>query len=176
MITFYLYFLFLLCTNLTHANLDGLIAKRDALQFEYNLVQDSPATFYLVIDLAAEELYLKADANLLRTCKIIHATEKMPQQTQIVTLQMHIEPYTPIASPRRLLPLDFSGRLTNGPKHRSRLYFTPPLLIQSNEISASNRTPTIQLGNQDIKALASALAIANQAILIPNTTPGIKTP
>lgn len=170
MIPFNLCFIICIFAHFAYADLDTLIFKRNALQLEYDLVQSSPATYYIVIDFPSQELYLKADANLLRTCKINQSAGQIPHKTQLFTLQMHIEPYTPIASAQRLLPLDFSGRLTNGPKHRSQLYFTPPLLMQSAGLPKTTHIPTIQLSDQDIKALASALTTNNNAILIPNQT------
>lgn len=145
--------------------------KKQALQIEYNLVKQTPETYYILIDLKAQEAYLKADANLLRTCKIKGVFGTIPNITQKLTLQKHLFPHTSTISPKRLLPLDFVGRLTKGPKHRSRLYFMPSFILQSVDLPTPKNLSGILLENHDIKALASALVPQNNAILLPLSTP-----
>jgi hypothetical protein len=156
-----------------HADTNTLQAKKDALFLEYDLVQGSPATYYLIINNATQEVYLKADANLLRTCKILKSFRKGHLQTKKLQLQNHVLPYTPEPRTRlrkRLLPLDFSERLTSGPKHRSRLYFSPSFLIQSSELPIPPNLSGIFLNHQDMKAIASALPLQAPTILVPALT------
>ncbi|MBT4141337.1 MAG: hypothetical protein HOE48_25745 [Candidatus Latescibacteria bacterium] len=155
------------------ADINTLRTKKEALQLEYNLVKNSPTSYYLIIDFAAKEAHLKADANLLRTCKIMDSFGNIPPRTQKLTLHNHIQPYT--TEPKtvyrqRELPLDFSERLTNGPKSRSRLYFMPSFLIQSAGLPTPRDMPGIQLSKQDTKALASALPPNTITIVIPSTS------
>lgn len=166
----YLLVFFLLQTA-AYADLDKLHNKKRALEIELGLVRETPATYYLVLDLQAQIVYLKADANLIRACKVINTFGPLPPHTQALVLHTHVKPYAPIASPNRLLPLNFSNRLTQGPKHRSRLYFTPSFLIQSADLPPHRSVAGIGLENHDIKALASALTQPNQAIFIPAHLP-----
>jgi hypothetical protein len=166
-------FLFLLISPI-HAETNPLQNKKEALQLELNLVQQAPATYYLIIDFTAKEVHLKADANLLRTCTILGSFGIKHTQTEELILNKLITPQTSepsVISRRRPLPLDFSGRLTTGPKHRSRLYFAPTFLVQSADLPTSNHIPGIRLSNPDIKALASALVPSSKAILIPQMVP-----
>jgi hypothetical protein len=161
---------FLISLSHTHADVAFLTNKKTALQFEYDFIKEHPATYYLVIDLSTQEAYLKADAHLLRTCKILDQFGISPTQTQQLSLQTHILPHTPepkTISRNRPLPLNFSGRLVTGPKHRSLLYFMPSFMIQSNELPKPTHLSGICLSNQDIKAIASALKHQSSTILLP---------
>lgn len=153
-----------------HADVNTLQAQKEALQLEYNLVQNSPGTYYLIINFLTQEVYLKADANLLRTCKILNWSGKIPTRAQKLTLQNHILPGTPEPKTilrKRALPLDFFERLTKGPKNRSRLYFLPSFMIQSSNELSSAQMPSIFLSLPDTKAIASALSHNATAIVIP---------
>lgn len=152
------------------AEIATLQNQKAALQFEYDFVRQKPATYYLLIDFNDQKVYLKADANLLRTCQILGSFGELKRQTQLLIFQQHIIPYTPesaTTSRQRPLPMDFSGRLTKGPKHRSRLYFTPAFIIQSSELPTLETLNGIQLSNEDVKAISSALTPESKAILLP---------
>jgi hypothetical protein len=175
---FNIIFLFMTLTTVVNAEPGPLQNKKSALQFEVDLVQQSPATFYLVIHFPVGETHLKSDANLLRTCKILGVFGTLPTQTQQLSLHTHILPQT--SEPKRIsrsrpLPLDFAGRLSRGPKHRSRLYFVPSFIIQSVDLPIPHKMPGVQLSNRDIKALASAIDKHTPAILLPQNpmTPGL---
>ena len=164
-------FLFFIFTPLVHADIAFLKNKKAALQFEYDYIKKNPGTYYLVIDLNTNEAHLKADALLLRTCQIRDQFGIKPSQTQQLTLQAHIFPHTPEPesfSRHRLLPLNFSGRLGTGPKHRSRLYLMPSFIIQSNDLTKPPHISGISLSNPDMKAMASALKPQSLIILLPS--------
>lgn len=167
-------FLLFIITPPTQADIAFLKNKKAALQFEYDYIQENPATYYLVIDLNTNEAYLKADAHLIRTCQILGQFGHSPSQTQQLTLQTHVLPLTPEPKTiprRRLLPLNFAGRLGTGPKHRSRLYFMPSFIIQSNDLPQPTHISGISLSNPDIKAIASALKLKSHTILLPSDIP-----
>jgi len=176
---FHIILLLFIFISPSQADLAFLKNRKAALQFEYDFIKENPATYYLIIDLNTNEAHLKADAHLLRTCKILDQFGVAPSQTQQLTLQDHIFPNTPepqSISRHRLLPLHFSGRLGTGPKQRSRLYFMPSFLIQSNELTKPTHLSGICLSNQDIKALASALKPLSHTIILPaNLPPNGKT-
>jgi hypothetical protein len=159
-----------------YADLAFLKNRKAALQFEYDLIKEKPATYYLVIDLGTNEAHLKADAHIIRTCKILDHFGNLPTQTQMLTLQTHILPHTPAPetiSRHHLLPLHFSNRLGTGPTQRSRLYFMPSFLIQPNELAQPSHISGICLSNSDIKALASALKLQSHIIIFPSHMPFI---
>lgn len=155
------------------ADLDALQNQKEALRLEYEHVIQAPGTFYCIIDLNAKTIALKADANLLRTCRILGQFGHQPTHTQRRYLKVQVPPYSPEPSSiarTRLLPLDFSERLTKGPKHRTQLYFEPSAIIQSIDLPIPPNTSGIQVNNQDMKALASALVPASLAIVLPQTS------
>lgn len=147
-----------------------------ALQLEIQYVREFPATYYLVIDLPAKKIYLKSNANLLRVCPILKTTGVLPDNIHQLTFQQRIDPFTPepgnanLRLRNRLMPLDFYGRLVEGARLRSYLYFTPSLFFQSSAISPTT-LPAIWLDAADIKALGAALKPGHIAIFIPDELP-----
>jgi hypothetical protein len=147
-----------------------------ALQLEIQYVREFPAAYYLVIDLPSRKVYLKSNAHLLRVCTIQKTTGVLPSNIHQLTFQQRIDPFTPepgnanLRLRNRLIPLDFYGRLVEGSRQRSRLYFTPSLFFQSSAISPTT-LPAIWLDAADIKALGAALKPGNIAILIPDELP-----
>ena len=144
--------------------------QRDALILE--LDQAQTAEFYLIIDLAAKRVHLKAKGNILRTCPILNLSPTSAEHPQTYRFARRVDPISVepgnanLRLRGRLLPLDFFGRLIEGPRRRSRLYFAPALVIQASGMS-TDTTPQIALSPEDIKALGSALRPGNAAILIP---------
>jgi hypothetical protein len=153
----------------------ALWRKKTALEIEYRLVRADREAYYLVIDLPAGEVVLKAGGRLLRTCPI-QSWGPVPH-TRRKTLLFHmanrIDPVTPepgnhgLRLRGRRLPLDFIGRLIEGPREISRLYFSPSLLIQPVGSPTSPNLGHLELRGRDVKALGSALQPGNAAILIP---------
>lgn len=147
--------------------------RRDALMRELDHVKTSPDDFYLVIDLPSKQMHLKSQGNVLRTCPILNWSPIEERHTQNYSFVSRIDPISlepgnaNLRLRGRLLPLDFSARLIEGPRHRSRLYFAPNLVIRADGISTGDM-PHITLSPVDIKALGSALRPGNIAIFIPH--------
>ncbi len=149
--------------------------RKQALRLELRFVRENPDDYYLVIDLPSRNVYLKAGAHILRVCAIQH--DRLPGTLSLSSSQLRmidrLAPYSiePGNSGLRLrgrrLPVDFSGRLIEGPRSRSRLYFSPSLLIQPHELPLPAGTFGIGLVSSDVKALDSALRPGCAAILIP---------
>ena len=145
---------------------------REALIRELDLVETAPDDFYLIIDIPSKQIHLKTHGNILRTCPILHLSSRAERHTQNYHFVSRIDPISKepgnadLRLRGRLLPLDFFGRLMEGPRHHSRLYFTPDLVIRADGIS-TGATPHITLSPVDIKALGSALRSGNVAIFIP---------
>lgn len=144
--------------------------QRDALILE--LDRAKTGEFYLLIDLAAKRVHLKANGNILRTCPILAPSPTSAARVQIYRFARRVDPVSvePGNANLRLrgrrLPLDFFGRLIEGPRRRSRLYFAPALVLQSSDMP-TDTTPYLALSPADVKALGSALCPGNAAILIP---------
>lgn len=144
--------------------------QRDALILE--LDRAKTGDFYLIIDFAAKRVHLKANGNILRTCPILALSPTSAAQVQTYRFARRVDPVSvePGNANLRLrgrrLPLDFFGRLIEGPRRRSRLYFAPGLVIRASEMP-TDATPHIALSPADVKALGSALRPGNAAILIP---------
>ncbi|MDE2888088.1 MAG: hypothetical protein OXR72_07715 [Gemmatimonadota bacterium] len=154
----------------------ALLNRKQALHLELRFVSENPDAYYLVIDLPSRNVYLKAGAHILRVCAIQHyrlagALSLSSSQLRLID---RIEPHSvePGNSGLRLrgrrLPIDFSGRLIEGPRGRSRLYFSPALLIQPHELPLPAGTFGIALVSSDVKALDSALRPGSAAILVPS--------
>ncbi|MDE2998888.1 MAG: hypothetical protein OXU79_07410 [Gemmatimonadota bacterium] len=153
-----------------------LLNRKQALHLELRFVSENPNANYLVIDLPSRNVYLKAGAHVLRVCAIQHyrlagAFRLSPSQLRMIDrLYPHsVEPGNSGLRLRgRRLPIDFSGRLIEGPRGRSRLYFSPALLIQPHELPLPAGAIGIALVSSDIKALDSALGPGSAAILVPS--------
>ncbi len=151
----------------------SLRRQKAALELELHLVQTDPEAYYLVLDLPAREVHLKSGAHLLRTCPV--EDYGLAPTTKIGLLRMvnRIDPLTPEPGNKglrlrgRALPLDFVGRLIEGPRKISRLYFSPPMLLQPADLSAPSDVHYLKLDGGDIKALGSALSPGSAAILVP---------
>ncbi len=147
--------------------------KKTALEAEYRLIQADPEAYYLVIDLPAGKVDLKAGARLLRTCPIqgYGLAPRAYRETLLLKMVNRIDPFTPepgnhgLRLRGRRLPQDFIGRLIEGPRETSRLYFSPSLLIQPVGLPAD--ISHLNLNGNDVKALGTALRAGSAAILIP---------
>ena len=149
--------------------------RKKALELEVRLARKNPNAYYLVIDLPSRKVFLKAGAHILRSCAIqkYRLTGALSRSSSQLRMIARLDPVsaepgnTGLRLRGRRLPLDFSGRLIEGPRGRSRLYFSRALLIQPHEFSVPARTGGIVLDSSDIKALDSALQPGSTAILIP---------
>ena len=147
-----------------------LDTRRQLLEQEILLAQSDPNRYYLVADLAEGRIDLKAGARLLNRWTIL-AVQPTQAGVSRLTFEQHIEPVTHEPGPTRgrlggrVLPLDFRGRLIEGPRAASRLYFSPTFLIQGNFPFQSDVAGAVLSGG-DIKSLASALTPGTPAILI----------
>ena len=156
------------------ARIRALQQEKAVLEIELRLVRTDPEACYLVIDLSAGEICLKLGARLLSTCSVrgyrAAQESRIPLLFRMVT---RIDPFTPEPANRglrlrgRRQPLDFIGRLIEGPGERSRLYFSPRLVIQPVGLPAPPGIDCLELEGGDIKSLGSALQPGNGAILIP---------
>lgn len=153
----------------------ALLNREQALRLELLHVRENPDAYYLVIDFPSRSVYLKAGAHVLRVCAIQHyrLAGALSLSSSRLRLIDRLDPHSiePGNSGLRLrgrrLPIDFSGRLIEGPRDRSRLYFSPALLIQPHELPLPAGAFGIGLVSSDIKALDSALRPGSAAILVP---------
>lgn len=160
--------------------------RKLALELELQFAQENPNVYYLVIDLPSRKVYLKAGAHVLRACAIkeYRFSGALPRSSYRLRMiarldPLSVEPGNPGLRLRgRRLPLDFSGRLIEGPRARSRLYFSPSLLIQPAEFPLPAKSGVIVLDSSHVKALGSALQPGSTAILVPcaETTPREPSP
>lgn len=149
--------------------------KKTALEAEFRLTQADLKTYYLVIDLPAKKVDLKAGARLLRTCPIqsYGFVPRAYRETLLLKLVNRIDPFTPepgnhgLRHRGRRFPQDFIGRLIEGPRETSRLYFSPSLLVQPVGLPPTRHMNHLNLNGDDIKALGTALRAGSAAILIP---------
>ncbi|MXX14090.1 MAG: hypothetical protein F4Y39_08390 [Gemmatimonadetes bacterium] len=154
---------------------DKIVLKNyhEALVRELDQIKTAPGEFYLIIDIPSKQIHLKSQGNVLRTCSILNLSPRKESHTQNYRFVTRIDPISVepgnanLRLRGRLFPLDFSGRLIEGPRHRSRLYFAPNLVIRADGVSTSD-IPHITLSPVDIKALGSALRPGNIAIFIPH--------
>ena len=153
----------------------SLKRQKAALELELHLVQTDPVAYYLVVDLPAREVHLKSGAHLLRTCPVEDYRLAPGAKTGLLRMVNRIDPFTPepgsdgLRLRGRALPLDFVGRLIEGPRRISRLYFSPSMLLQPADLPAPRNVGYLKLDGGDIKALGSALPPGSAAILIPPT-------
>ncbi len=166
-------FLLLVETHVSGQDKIVLQNYREALVRELDQVKTSPDDFYLIIDIPSKQIHLKAQGNVLRTCAILSLSPIEERHTYNYRFVNRIDPISVepgnanLRLRGRLFPLDFSRRLIEGPRHRSRLYFAPNLVIRADGVS-TGATPHITLSPVDIKALGSALRPGNIAIFIPH--------
>ncbi|MDP6778865.1 MAG: hypothetical protein QGI83_19080 [Candidatus Latescibacteria bacterium] len=154
-----------------------LTQQKAALEMELALARAKLEVYYAVIDLPAREIHLKCRARLLRTCPIkgYGHPSGADREARLLQLTDLIDPFTPepgnlgLRLRGRRLPLDFYGRLIEGPRRASRLYFSPTLLVQSSHLPAPVSMHHILLDGNDIKALGSALGPGSPAIWIPDS-------
>ena len=149
--------------------------RKQALELELQFAKKYPNAYYLVIDLPSRNVYLKAGAHVLRACAIreYRFTGASPQSSFQLRMIARLDPVSVepgnfgLRLRGRRLPLDFSGRLIEGPRARSRLYFSPHLRIQPPEFPLPAMSGVIVLDASHIKALGSALQPGSTAILVP---------
>lgn len=155
---------------------DWILSQRKAaLQMELDLVRATPDAYYLVVDVPAREVHLKCRARLLRTCRIVGHTLPIESHgvSRLLRLSERIDPFTPepgnegLRLRGRSLPLDFLGRLVEGPRRASQLYFRPSLLIHPSHLPLPGSINHIVLDGSDVKALGSALDRGSPAVWIP---------
>jgi hypothetical protein len=158
---------------ITQAN---LISRKLALEAELRFVQIEHSEFYLVIDLQLGQVQLKAGGALLRSSPVMDSDpirHSTPEDLTYV-FRARVDPGTPepgnpgLRLRGRRLPLDFQGRLVEGPREASRLYFAPGTVLQSGIVPRIRNMNLILLGNDDIKSLGSALRPGTKAFLIPD--------
>jgi len=153
----------------------ALRQRKAALELEIRQIQTDREAYYLIIDLSGKAVHLKSSANLLRTCPVqnYRLLPRMPDGPMLLHMVNRVHPVTPIPGERRRrlrgrrLPVDFVGRLVEGPREATRLYLTPSLVIQPTGLSSPSGCSHLELQPADVKALASALQPGNAAILIP---------
>lgn len=150
---------------------NDLNTRRQVLEHELRLATSEPNSYYLIIDLVEGQVTLKAGARVLERWPTLTTYQPTETGVSLLSFQQHIEPVTrePGASRGRLggrlFPLDFKGRLTEGRRTTTRLYFAPAFLIQGDFPSRPD-VPGAVLSGRDVKSLASALTPGMSAILI----------
>ncbi len=150
-----------------------LPTQRQALEHELEIVQKTPDRYYLVIDLFARTVILKAGGKALLSAAILEAhTTDITLGATTLTYRQTLSPHTQISAQQgrrlagRRLPLDFVGRLIEGPRKNDRLYFEPPLQIGSTRTPRPDNTPYVIISGDDLKSLSSAIDTTTIAILL----------
>jgi hypothetical protein len=145
---------------------------RVALQQELEIVQQDPEQYYLIVDLFSNVIELKAGARILLSASIREAAGISNKSVITSIFEGTISPHIRLrsfAGSRRLadrrLPLDFVGRLIEGPRKSDRLYFQPGLLIESGHTVAA-RVTRVQISGSELKSLSSAMVRGTPAILM----------
>ena len=167
--------LFLIIPNLASSQ-SGVIpysVERTALETELGIARPAPERYYLVVDLYAKAISLKAGGRELMTAAVTEShTEDVSAPVTTYYYSQRISPHVPIASQAgnrlagRRLPLDFAGRLIEGPRRHDRLYFEPALVICSERAPHTGSVPYILISGVDLKSLSSAVDATTAAILI----------
>jgi hypothetical protein len=152
-----------------------LLNRLQALELEHRIVVRDPDAYYLVINVSAGVAELKSGARLLRSAPILALSGNGIQvlKTKQYRYARLIAPVTPEPGSEgarlggQKLPMDFVSRLTEGPRHRSRLYFTDGLLLQPLDAVCPDSCVCVGLSGPDIKAFGSALRPGAHALLVP---------
>ena len=154
-----------------------LLSRKLALESELRYARAHPSEFYLIIDLQKLVVHFKSGGDLLKISPIpeYHLPPLQDPVDPVHTLSTKISPGTPepgndgLRLRGRKLPLDFMGRLVEGPRKATRLYFTPSLLLQSKMVPVDRKSRWIFLPGEDLKAMAAALSPGSVAILITSS-------
>lgn len=151
---------------------------RIALQHELDIVATDREKYYLIVDLFSGVIHLKAGGRTLLTTPIEGASTSLDQPVARADFERSIPPHSALQafkSSRRLadrrLPLDFVGRLIEGPRKSDRLYFPPSLLIESGLANALPEIMHVKVSGQDLKSISSAMKLGLPAILIQPVAP-----
>ncbi len=151
--------------------------KKRSLDLELRQIETDWNAFYLIIDLSSRIVHLKSGGRLLRTSSVKDFQVQSLLETQLCRMVSRIDPVTPepgndgLRLRGRLLPLDFAGRLIEGPRERSVLYFAPAVILQPMGFPAPAHFNSVELDGGDLKALGSAIRPGDVAILIPPADP-----
>ncbi|MBS13158.1 MAG: hypothetical protein CME19_16310 [Gemmatimonadetes bacterium] len=163
--------LFLLLSALVSATPPPGVEQK-ALRQELQWAKASEERYYLVLDLYRGNLDLKAGGRLLMRARIQDYSETLPAEVSVFTFTESWSPNVPTESHRghrlgnRRLPLDFVGRLIEGPTTHDRLLFAPPFLIASDHLPRPRQTPHVTVSGKDLKSISAAIEAGTQAILI----------
>jgi hypothetical protein len=171
--------LILLCVLTCYSPAENLGAEQPerqilALQRELALAKASPSQYYLTINIPDKTVLLKAGGRELMSSSIVQ-TNGIPDEAISFVYRETCPPHSPLAGQRgtrlagRRLPLNFVGRLIEGPTKYDRLVFEPELVIGSDRSPVPDGVPHILVSGDDIKSLSSAVDSATIAILIDST-------
>ena len=157
-----------------------LPVERRALLSELDLAQQDPDRYYLLVNLFKNTVALKASGRVLLDVSIASVRALDTDSTVSVrTCKSVITPSVPLAAfpgtrlARRRLPLDFVGRLIEGPRKHDRIYFGPALMIVSPGSPYPLDVTCVEVSGEDMKSLSSAIEVGTPALLIrPRVTPG----
>jgi hypothetical protein len=147
--------------------------ERRALQSELDLAQQDPDRYYLLVNLFKNTVALKASGRVLLDAPIESVRAPDTDSTVSVrTCRSVISPSLPLAAfpgsrlAGRRLPLDFVGRLIEGPRKHDRLYFGHALMIVSPGSPYASDVTCVEISGEDMKSLSSAIEIGTPALLI----------
>jgi hypothetical protein len=157
-----------------------LPVERRALQSELDLAQQDPDRYYLLVNLFNNTVVLKAGGRVLLDVPIESVRALDADSTDFVLIcKSVIPPNLPLAAfpgtrlAGRRLPMDFVGRLIEGPRKQDRIYFGPALMIVSPGSPYPPDVTCVEVSGEDMKSLSSAIEIGTPALLIrPRVTPG----
>jgi len=144
-----------------------------ALKMEIELSKENPDRYYLVIDTKMGQVHLKAGGRPLLTSGIkAYFLEPELKGTRQVVYRSTVSPGSPVpaSSGQRLagrrLPLNFVGRLIEGPTTRDRILFSEDLVIAPDPSRIPPDFSYVVLPPKDIKSLSAALEDSTTAILV----------
>ena len=165
--------LFLTILSVEGTTTPPLRTQREALERELTVAKEAPDRYYLVIDFFAETITLKAGGKALFSAAIVEArADEMEAGVTSLQYLQTLSPHSKIPAQQgerlagRRLPLDFVGRLIEGPRKSDRLYFVPAFVIESTRAPRPNDTPCAVVSGEDLKSLSSAIDTTTIAILL----------
>ena len=146
---------------------------KQALEKELAVAREAPNRYYLIIDLFARTITLKAGGKALFSAAILDArTAGIDVAVTSLQYRQTLSPHSKLSSQEggrlagRRLPLDFVGRLIEGPRKNDRLYFEPAFVIGSMRTPRPNDIPYAVVSGDDLKSLSSAIDTTTIAILL----------
>lgn len=160
----------------TRAFGDTLEQKRSALAWELRHAEGDKDAYYLLVSPSDGVLHLKAGGRILLDIDIQSFRGLSGRGVTPLKLQGILHPHSRELGPTRgrlggrALPLDFIGRLTEGAREASRLYFSPSFLL-AGDADVPRHLPSVVVTPVNLKTLAAAVDTHTPILLIGSPAP-----